>query len=335
MPWYKKFVILTSLMLLLCMSVAVLGYRWLDQKAEQTISLEQSVFLTVKKGENLSSLIRYFEQQQWLTQPLWLKLYIRLHPELAKVRAGTYQIQASDTWHQLLAKLANGQEHQFYIQFIEGSQFTQWLAQLNNEPHLVPISEQQLQALAQQLKLNNGFEGLLFPDNYAFTSGTPAQDILLRAYQNMQQQLAQAWQQRGEDLPLKTPYQALILASIIEKETAKAAEYPVIASVFINRLNKNMRLQTDPTVIYGLGEQFNGDIKRIHLKQKTPYNTYRIKGLPPTPIAMPSYQAIWAALHPATTDYLYFVSNGQGEHIFSTNITDHNKAVRKYQLGKS
>ena len=176
-------------------------------------------------------------------------------------------------------------------------------------------------------------EGLLYPDTYYYVAQSKASELLLRAYQRMTDKLQQAWLNREADLPYDTPYKALIMASIIEKETARGFERPVIASVFVNRLRKNMRLQTDPTVIYGLGEQFDGDITRAHLKQKTPYNTYRIKGLPPTPIAMAGLASIEAALNPDVTEFLYFVSKKDGTHHFSKTLAEHNRAVRYYQLG--
>jgi UPF0755 protein len=175
-------------------------------------------------------------------------------------------------------------------------------------------------------------EGLFFPDTYYFPNHTTDRDFLLRAYRMMQQKLAAAWGQRAENLPLQTPYEALILASIVEKETSAAQERAQIAGVFVRRLLKGMRLQTDPTVIYGLGEEFDGNIRRKDLRTDHPYNTYLRAGLPPTPIALPSQASIEAVLHPAAGKTLYFVARGDGSHYFSTTLDEHNAAVRKYQL---
>jgi len=177
-------------------------------------------------------------------------------------------------------------------------------------------------------------EGWLFPDTYHYHNNDTASSVLKRAAVKMQQVLEDAWHERSDDLPYDTAYKALIMASIIEKETGLASERPLIASAFVNRLNTNMRLQTDPTVIYGIGADFDGDIKSKDLRDYTPYNTYRINGLPPTPIAMPSKAAILAAVNPPQSDYVYFVSKGDGSHQFSTTLKQHNVAVNTYILNK-
>ena len=225
-----------------------------------------------------------------------------------------------------------GKEHQFEITFVEGTTFKQWLSLLAAKPYikhnLANMSASQIAKLLNIKQTNP--EGLFFPDTYAYTAGTDELTLLRRAYKKMHNLLENMWQNRATDLPFNDPYQALIIASIIEKETSKVEEQPQIAAVFINRLSKKMRLQTDPTVIYGLGDSYNGDITRKHLKEKTPYNTYRIKGLPPTPIAMPGISALRASMHPAQSDYLYFVSEGNGYHVFSTTLKAHNEAVNRF-----
>lgn len=234
------------------------------------------------------------------------------------------------------------------MSLVEGLTLKEWLVTLKAKTELInDVSLDQVEETinitssvneekAPMLWLNeaSSAEGLFLADTYFFTANTAASSILKRAHKAMLDYVETQWQQRQEDLPLNSPYDALILASIIEKETAVSAERTKIAGVFVNRLRKNMRLQTDPTVIYGIGDTYDGNITRKHLRTPTPYNTYTIKGLPPTPIAMAGKDAIWAALNPMETDALYFVARGDGSHEFSSSLAAHNAAVRKYQLNR-
>ena len=247
-------------------------------------------------------------------------------------KIGHYEILPGMTLDAFLTDLTKGKEKTYNITMIEGQTWQQWYSQLKDHPVLVQdVKEDELlEILAIEAK---SLEGLLLPETYNVRFGTRLSEFVTRMHQDMQRYLSQTWQDRQGMLPIHSEYEALILASIIEKETGVASERSHIASVFVNRLRKGMRLQTDPTVIYGLGERYNGDITRAHLREKTPYNTYVINGLPPTPIAMPGKAAIDATVNPALTEDFYFVSKGDGTHKFSKTLKEHNTAVRKYQLG--
>ena len=239
------------------------------------------------------------------------------------------------TAYQLFEMMGNGEVSQAGVTFIEGWTFKQMREELNRAEGIehVSMALTNEQILTQIGASETHPEGLFFPDTYYFTEGMSDMDILQRAYEAMHSKFEAAWASRVEGLPYQTPYQALIMASIIEKETGKAAERPLIAKVFLNRLKIGMRLQTDPTVIYGLGEKYDGNIHKQDLLKDTPYNTYTREGLPPTPIAMPGMAAIEAALHPdATSAALYFVGKGDGSHAFSNTLEEHNRAVARYQL---
>jgi len=250
------------------------------------------------------------------------------------VKAGSYELAAAPTPLELLDKLTRGDVTQAEVRFIEGWTFRQIRAALDESPFV--RHDMQGLAEAQVLqKLGAGetrADGLLFPDTYLFAKGASDLRVLRRAYRAMQRHLAREWESRDPSTPYKTPYEALIMASIVEKETGRAAERDMIAGALVNRLRIGMLLQVDPAVIYGLGEAFDGNLRKIHLLADGPYNTYTRAGLPPTPIAAPSLASLRAALRPAKTGALYYVARGDGSSEFSRTLDEHNRAVRKYQL---
>ncbi|MGP1946416.1 MAG: endolytic transglycosylase MltG, partial [Arsenophonus sp. ER-LPS3-MAG3] len=265
----------------------------------------------------------------------WL---LRLEPQLAQFKVGTYRLNFGISLRTMLKMFFVCKEAQFSLLFIEGSRFQDWRKTLNQTPYLKQtIKNQSINKLIKQLKLDNyqSLEGLFYPDTYYYTSELSDIDILKRAHKKMLMTIEYEWQRRSSNLPYKTSYEMLIMASIIEKETGIDIERTKIASVFINRLKKKMKLQTDPTVIYGLGDKYNGELNRNDLNKSSSYNTYLIVGLPPTPISMPSISSIKAAAHPNETNYFYFVASGNGGHTFTTNFNDHNQAVKYYRQIKN
>jgi UPF0755 protein len=251
-----------------------------------------------------------------------------------QIKAGNYQLTQAISLYQLLEMISKGRVVQSDFTLIEGWTFKQVRDALNAAPKLRHdtkslTNEEILQRIGATEKLP---EGLFFPDTYIFSSGSSDTALLKRSYQTMQRHVQETWQGRDTNLPFQTPYQALILASIVEKETGQARDRRMIASVFINRLHKGMRLQTDPTVIYGIGEKYDGNIRKRDLLKDTEYNTYTRNGLTPTPIAMPGLASLQAVMHPETSSALYFVARGDGSSQFSSNLLDHNRAVSRYQL---
>ena len=326
---------------LILIAVAVIGASGLlltaHNQLNQSINLpadKTSITWVVGKGSSLTRVNRELHEAKILSHPKLLSVYARL-VDLAAIQAGQYQIDQGDSALQLLDKFNRGDVVRYQITFPEGWTFRQWLSHLASVEQFAEIAELSSEQVMTAAGINQTHpEGWLFPDTYSYTQSDAAIDILARAHRKMVEVLDQAWTGRDMGLPYKSAYDALIMASIVEKETGLAEERSTIAGVFVRRLNKGMRLQTDPTVIYGLGDAYKGNITRAHLKALTAYNTYRINGLPPTPIAMPSAAAIDAALHPQPGTSLYFVARGDGGHYFSDSLEQHQKAVRQYQINQ-
>lgn len=288
---------------------------------------------SISQGESLKAAARQMEQSGVLSSGRPFVWLARALGKTTRIKAGNYELDAAVTPLELLDMLTSGRVSQSEISIIEGSTFNQLRAVLNESPDVVhetaTLSENDI---LQRIGAPEGrAEGLFFPDTYYFSKGASDLSVFKRAYQTMQRHLRESWQTRAPDLPLGSPYEALTLASIVEKETGQAQDRDMVAAVFVNRLRRGMRLQTDPTVIYGLGGQYDGNLHKRDLLADTPYNTYTHSGLPPTPIALPGLAALQAALHPAHSDALYFVARGDGSSEFSGTLEQHNRAVNKYQ----
>jgi peptidoglycan lytic transglycosylase G len=318
-------------------TVAVLLGQYQDfRKAPLNIS-ESGIVYEIAVGTSLKQLAYDLQRRGITGHPHYL-IWLGRELDLAhRLQAGEYEIIPGMTPESLLRKLAGGEVIQHAITLIEGQTFKEMLAVITANGDIVHtldgVSTGEIMARLGHEGENP--EGRFLPDTYHFPQGTTDLSFLTRVYNAMERHLAEAWAAREEGLPLNTPYEALTLASIVEKETGVAGERPVIAGVFIRRLKKGMRLQTDPTVIYGLGDRFDGNLRTSDLHSDTPYNTYTRDGLPPTPIAMPGAASIHAVLHPDKGDALFFVADGSGGHYFSRTLKEHESAVQKFQLGKS
>ncbi len=312
--------------------VAVVGWGWWWTQRPLPFN-KPAVELSVEPGASPREVA-----QRWVNAgvdtPAWLLYqWFRVSGQARKIRAGTYAADAQTTPRSLLDKMVQGDESLESVRIIEGWTFRQVRAELARSPSLKPTttawSEPQIMtALGLE---GQSAEGQFFPDTYRFSRGVSDLAVLKRAATAMQRKLEAAWRDRAASSPLKSPSEALILASIVEKETGQAADRPLIAGVFSNRLRLGMPLQTDPTVIYGLGEAFDGNLRKRDLLMDTPYNTYTRRGLPPTPIAMPGWASLQAAVQPAATQALYFVARGDGSSAFSATLDDHNRAVNRFQ----
>ena len=288
---------------------------------------------SVKPGSSLKSATRQIAESGVELHAWRFNLLGRLLGKAGTIRAGSYEVGSGITPVALLDRLTAGELNQAELVFIEGWTFRQMRAALNADSDLrhesAALSDGEI--MTRLGAAGRSPEGQFFPDTYLFGKGASDLDILARAYKAMDRQLLAAWQQRAPDLPYSNPYEALIMASVIEKETGQASDRALIGGVFVNRLRLGMMLQTDPSVIYGLGEKFDGNLRKKDLRADTPHNTYTRPGLPPTPISMPGQASLQAALHPATTQALYFVARGDGSSEFSRTLSEHERAVAKYQ----
>ncbi len=332
-PKKKPFIILWFGLIIILVIFAFLVYQTLFASVQKDKQM-----ITIEKGETYYKLIdKWAENNPLFIQPL-AKLYIKL--QVAKpLHAGTYQIPANPNFKQLMDILQQGEKVALVkVQIIEGKTAKDLYKILNASPTIKKevIQDRNIDIQALNLPVNpeytpNGnLEGWFAPDTYYYNETATDKKILTDLFEKQHKVLMENWETRQDNLPYKNPYEALIMASIIEKETSLASERGEVAGVFVNRLRQGMRLQTDPTVIYGMGERYDGNIRKKDLLEKTPYNTYQINGLPPTPIALPSEASIKSALNPNKTDSLYFVATGKGGHKFSSNLNDHNKAVQEY-----
>ncbi len=295
-----------------------------------------TVDLSVEPGTTPRGVAQAVREAGVQVNPNLLYWWFRLSGDARQIKAGSYEIERGATPRSVLLKLVRGDEALRAVTLVEGWNFTQVRAALLKAEQLKPDTK----GLAPDMIMNSlgkpGVhpEGLFFPDTYTYAKGSSDLAVLKRAMRAMDKKLEAAWQQRSPDTPLKSPQEALILASIVEKETGRANDRALIAGVFTNRLRIGMRLQTDPTVIYGLGDKFDGNLRRSDLQTDTPWNTYTRAGLPPTPIAMPGKSALLAAVQPASTKALYFVARGDSTSHFSNNLDEHNRAVNKFQRGQ-
>lgn len=329
----KKLLIFFSLLLLLAGGALFYGWQKLQNLANQPLKFQPEQLFILEKGTSSQKLAELLETQKIAENTALLPYLLRIEPNLAKFKAGVYQLDGLKSVRDLLVHLNTGKEMQLNVQFIEGKTFRTWREQLKNAKYLnQTLTEKSEAEIAKLLGIPfDKLEGWFAPDTYSYVPYSDDIDVLKRAYQKQLKDLDDAWQKRVQNLPLANAYEMLILASIVEKETGITKERPQVASVFINRLNKNMQLQTDPTILYGKCGCYDEKIYKSDITKPTAYNTYVIEGLPPTPIAMPSRAAIQAVSQPDSTPYLYFVADGTGGHKFSRTLEEHNKAVAEWR----
>ncbi len=313
-----------------------LAWAWMSYQSfvDGPLQLSQpEQYFSVEPGMSVGRIAASLQEQGIIDSSRLFRWMVKFSGEAQRIQAGEYLLSEGMTPAQLLQNMVQGKVRQFSLTLIEGRTFREMMQLINADPNLKHtlngLSDSEI--MARIGHPDEHPEGRFLPETYLFPRGLSDVEFLRRAYSALSNTLEQAWQQRDVGLPFKTPYEALILASIVEKETGLESERPEIAGVFIRRLEKGMRLQTDPTIIYGLGPDFDGNLRRKDLKTDGPYNSYTRRGLPPTPIAMPGADAIRAVMHPDDSDNLFFVAKGDGSHHFSATVEEHNRAVTQYQ----
>ncbi len=325
-PWQRKLAVALLLVVVVAASALIVKVWWTSPGPSRV-----AVVVDIPRGSAPASIARQLAAAGVLTHPRWFGLITRLQGASPLLQAGEYAFPAAASPRTVLEWLVNGRVTRYSVTFIEGHTTAEAWARLRAHPMIKVTPGLTVHGLMQELgDAATPAEGAFFPDTYDFHRGTRDVEVMRQARERLARELAAVWGQRAPGLPLRDSQEALILASLVEKETGAAAERPLIARVFINRLSSHMRLQTDPSVIYGLGSRYDGNLRKADLRRDGPYNTYRRAGLPPTPIAMPGRASLHAATHPADTTALYFVAtgNGDGRHVFSTTLQAHNAAVR-------
>lgn len=338
----KRFLFVLGLLFVVIVAIAGFATYKVHQWQTQPVSLaSERVDIEIPRGSSVKTVATLLEQHQIAIEPLIFTLYARYTGQATQIKAGSYEVKRGQTALDILNMMSNGDFSRRSVLFVEGWNYRQIRQAISNHPDIKQtlgnMSDAELMeklGVPKELSTAQSLEGLLFPDTYVFAPGDSDFDIIRRAYEEGQKRLLSYWDKRAEGLPLKSPYEALILASIVEKETGHGEDRAKIAGVFINRLRANMPLQTDPTVIYGMGEKYQGRIRKIDLQTDTPWNTYTRNGLPPTPIASPGLLALQATLHPDEHKFYYFVSRGDGTSEFAENLNQHNRNVQKFILKK-
>lgn len=329
----KLLLLLVAGLVALVLALALAGWS-LRSALDQPLKLESERLIEVVPGDTPGGLLNRLEGEGVLDGAFWLRLYWRFNLSGQALHSGEYRLIPQQSARDLLDLWRRGEVVQYSLTLVEGWSFRQVRAALGRQEKLEQrLADLDDKALMDRLGLAGvSPEGRFFPDTYRYVRGMSDLDLLKQASARLDQVLDEEWARRADGLPYRKPYDALIMASMVEKETGVAEERGQIAGVFVRRLRSGMRLQTDPTVIFGLGERYNGNLTRAHLQQPTPYNTYVIDGMPPTPIALAGREAIHAALNPVAGKSLYFVARGDGSHVFSETLEQHNRAVREYQL---